>query len=254
MINHDLLTAEEERSLLLCARAGDKRALESLVEHNQRLVFSTANRYFHSGFGGDQDLEDLTQLGNMGMIQAIRKFDPMRGTRFSTYAVHWIDAYIRRYAALQGSAISMTQRDTEQLRKIRRTRAELTISLRRPPSAGEIANASGIATETIIAWLPALETHVRLDQEVNSCSGNDDPMHELIGANDGDPEHALENKELAALLESMDPRYREVISRRFFSDPPESRAQIARTLGVSVDCVRKLEQQALEIIRPHFGA
>jgi RNA polymerase sigma factor (sigma-70 family) len=253
---HDLLTAEEEIDLITCARAGDTAALESLVEHNQRLVFSIANRYFHSGFGGDQDLEDLAQWGNMGMIHAIRKFDARRGTRFSTYAVHWIDAYIRRYAGEQARTISMTQRDTERLRKIRRSRSALTIRLQRAPTAAEIAADCDMDAAYVADWLPALTAHVRLDREVDHAAGNDDALHEIISAadDDHDPERALERKELAELLGRLDPRCREVINRRFFNEPPESRAHIAQQLGVSVDCVRRLEQQALEIIRPHFGA
>lgn len=247
MTSHCLLTADEERDLLLRARRGDAGALESLVAHNQRLVFSVANRYYHGGYGGDQEIDDLAQWGNLGMIQAIRKWDPNRGVRFSTYAIHWIEAYIRRYGAARGLAVSMTHRDVGRLSKIRKARAVLTSALKRSPTPAEIAAECGLSTLDVAAWLPALSGEVRLDGEAFDDGGI---YHELVGSPDAGPERELERKELASALQRMDARYREVITRRFFNNPSESRAEIAQSLGVSVECVRKLEQQALEILRP----
>lgn len=95
------LTREEEQALAKRARRGDKRAQELLTKHNLALVVSVAKKYM----GHAVRLEDIIQEGNVGLLKAVERFEPSRGTRFSTYAIWWIRAYVRRFVREQQSAV-----------------------------------------------------------------------------------------------------------------------------------------------------
>jgi RNA polymerase primary sigma factor len=251
---HDILSASETNALLDRAQAGDSDAVDLIIIHNQRMVEAIANRYYVSGYGGDQELADLVQWGNIGLLRAIQKWDPGRGYRFTTYATHWINGVIRRNGAIRGSSLGMTHRETIKLSAIRRARATLTQSLGRTPDAEDIAKYTGLKLEYIITWFPALSFPISLDSPIGKDNGDEDAeLHELISVDDeGTDEIAMRKALLAELCQKINqlpPRQCEVITRRYLINPPHTCKQIAYDMHITFQRVEQIERDALCALR-----
>ena len=249
---HELLSTEETNALLTRAQAGDSGAVDLLVRHNQRLIISIANRYFSSGYGGDQELDDLVQWGNIGLLRAIQKWDGMRGYCFSTYAVHWINGVIRRYASMRGTPLGMTHREMLRLGAIRRARSDLDNGEMKEPDPEAIAEQAGMAADYVAEWLPALDYLVSLDNP----NGHDDDspfLFERIGIEAESLDDTVERigvfAEIREKISRLPDRQREVITRRYLVDPPHNFSKISVDLEISYQRVQQIEQEALCSLR-----
>ena len=156
------LTAEQEKDLARRAAQGDQEAFEHLVEANLRLVVHVARRYA----GGNGELLDLIQEGNIGLMRAVRKFDPERGYRFSTYATWWIRQAVNLATLRASTSVRASVHTTELVRKMRRITGQLTQELGREPHMEEIAEAVGISREQVVELQCIAERPASLDAPV----------------------------------------------------------------------------------------
>jgi len=141
--NHDLLSAQEEVDLLIKASKGDVEAKNRIVLQNQKLVMSVAYKYIRNG--SNLEFMDLIQYGNIGLIEAINRFEVNRGLRFSTYAQYWIWALIKRNSIKNRSQFSISEKDGDSIRVVNNAISQLSQCLGREPTNDEIASSLGIS-------------------------------------------------------------------------------------------------------------
>lgn len=239
-----------ELRLLQRAQAGDRRAVERLVDAHIRLVYKVARRYRCRSYS----LEDLVQEGVVGLMQAIRRFDPARGCRLSTYAMHWIRQAITRAVEQNDRLIHVPTHATADLRSLTQAREEFVRDHGRLPTESELSAATGIDEERIVALLGSaqdalsLETLVGHDQEVSILEMAEDPT-----ALDPESDAVLGvyRRHLRSLVAELKPREREILEERygFNGKSPRTLEDISRDLRVSRERVRQIEVQAMRKLR-----
>lgn len=175
-LDHSILSRQEQTDLLVQAKTGDREAVAEIVAHNQRLVRSIANHYYRSGMCGDQDLEDIVQWGNLGLLRAIDKWDGRQNIKFSSYALYWIRAFVRRWGIMKGSSITISFHASDMLTTIRRARAVLHEGLMREPTVKEIAEKAGLPETEIAAALLNQTVMPSIDAPIAGKDGDDTPL------------------------------------------------------------------------------
>jgi RNA polymerase sigma-32 factor len=249
------LSREEEHELALRVQAGDIEAAHALVTANLRFVVAVALQYRRYGI----PLWELIEEGSLGLMLAVRKFDPERGTRFVTYAGYWIRAYV---LDLVVKSTSMVGAGSGVLRsklffRLRRERAQIATLEQDPERRLELlAQRFGVDTEKARAMLSQLDGRdvslhatVRDDSSVTLLdtlrSSADDQERELSIAQ----EQHLVRSELNDALESLDRRERYIVEKRIMGDDELSLAELGRQLGVSRERARQLEARAKRKLR-----
>jgi RNA polymerase sigma-32 factor len=250
-----LLDREQEHAVAVAAAAGDQDARDRLVRANLRFVVSMALKYRRYAIR----LGDLIAEGNLGLMIAIQKFDPHRGTRFVTYASHWVralilDLVVRASSLVGGGTGPMRSKLFFRLRRERARAGNLAGDAAARNAL--LAERFGTTEERMGEMLRRLDTKdVSLDATVASDSGP--TLLETLGAGDPGPETALAeeestaetNRRLAWALDALEPRERYILERRFMQDEAASLAAIGRTLGVSRERARQLEARAKQKLR-----
>jgi RNA polymerase sigma-32 factor len=250
----DLLSAEEEHDLAIKhIQEGDMEAAHKLVCANLRFVVKVANEY--RGYG--LRLLDLVQEGNIGLMLAVKKFDPMRGTRLITYAVWWIRAYIQSYIMRNWSLVKIgtTQLQKKLFFKLAQTRNALR-NLTGSEDVSEIAEALDVNEELVTEMSQRM--HGRdssLDVELTEGEGY--TMVNTLVSRDANQEERLLaceeqqlNSELAEnALATLKPRERHIIEQRILAEAPLTLQELADELNVSRERVRQIEQNALQKLR-----
>jgi RNA polymerase primary sigma factor len=244
-----LLTRAEERELARRKDAGDEGAKRRLIECNLRLVMSITRNYTKA----DVPLLDLIQEGNMGLIRAVEKFDYRMGYKLSTYATWWIRQAISRALADQGRTIRLPVHVGDQVRKVLRTRRQLTQKLNRDPTNEEIAREIGVAPEKVASLLELVAHPVSLETPVGDGESLYADMIEDEKADLPDEVTAVAHRasELEVALQSLEPRMRHVIERRYGLDGHASQTleELGTELGITRERVRQLENKALRELR-----
>ena len=225
-------------ALIVWAQKGDERARELLVLRNGGLVRSLAMRFYGMG----TEAEDLLQLGYMGLLKAIDRFDPSYGLLFSTYAVPLILGEIRRYLRDDG-AIKMGRQKKQQVRDLKKAREELEAALGRSPKLSELAEALRCSAEETAELLTA-------EEALGVQESLDDPLRfeeEMTGDYREDQEKQALRMDLQRVLGSLEPRERQIVVLRYFRD--QTQQQIADRLQLSQVQVSRLEKKILVHMR-----
>ncbi|MCL6557827.1 MAG: SigB/SigF/SigG family RNA polymerase sigma factor [Firmicutes bacterium] len=241
-----LLNDEETCDLIKRAQNGDMAARERLVEANLRLVASIAQRFIGRGC----EYEDLFQVGCIGLLKSIAKFDFGYNVKFSTYAVAMIIGEIRRFLR-DDSPVRVSRTLKETVARINGARETLTATLGREPTVSEIGAALGLRVENVVAALDAAQVPASLQDEV--CGeGLDAVSREDRVAGVGDGENSwLRSIAVRDLLARLPARDRQVLVWRFFDELTQ--AEIAAELGISQAQVSRIERQALEKLKDTAG-
>jgi RNA polymerase sporulation-specific sigma factor len=224
-------------TLLEAARDGDNDACTRLVEENAGLIWSIVKRYY--GRGADPD--DLYQLGCLGLLKAVRGFDPTLGYQFSTYAVPKIAGEIRRFLRDDGT-VKVSRGIKERAGSIRMARSRLQTVLGREPTLSEISDEIGLTREDIAAAETAAESVVSLQME----TGDGFTLENVLGT-DGIEDSIVEQVSLRAAIDALPQRERAVVLLRYFRNMTQDSA--ARVLGVSQVQVSRIEKQAMARLR-----
>jgi RNA polymerase primary sigma factor len=209
-----LLTAEQELQIAQKVANGDHEAQQRLIEANLRLVVSIAKRYNNQGVS----LLDLIQEGNMGLIRAAQKFDPIRGFRFSTYATWWIRQAISRAVAEYTRTIHIPVHVVELIYKMKRITRELYQSLGRDPFPEEIASAIHLSKERVVELQSMAEAPISLDapiiddEQYHLADLLEDPQ--AIAPAEAVTHHVLQDQ-IARALETLSQRERQIIELRY---------------------------------------
>lgn len=214
------------------------------MRRNLPLVKHLAARFATPGL----DLEDLVQVGSIGLIKAVERFEPERGLRFSTYAVPVILGEIRRYLRDEAGTVKVTRGGQELARAARRERTRLAQELGREPTARELAAALGTEPAEVLAALEATRPPASVFQQMGD---DEDPGQLLDLLSDEDGEIAFRRALIANLLERLEPRLRRILLLRYFAD--RTQTEIAEEVGLSQGQVSRLERQALERLRELAG-
>jgi RNA polymerase sigma-32 factor len=250
----DLLSAAEEHELATRhQRDSDMEAAHSLVCANLRFVVKVANEY--RGYG--LRLLDLVQEGNIGLMLAVKKFDPARGTRLITYAVWWIRAYIQNYVMRSWSLVKIgtTQMQKKLFFKLAQTRNALR-NLTGSEQVDDVARELEVNEKVVAEMSQRMGSRdTSLDVELtegegytmlNTLADKQDNQEELLLAHE---EQQLNTKRTSIALEILKPRERRIIEQRILTDSPKTLQDLADEFGVSRERIRQIEQNALSKLR-----
>jgi RNA polymerase sporulation-specific sigma factor len=233
-----LLSEQEMMELLHKAQNGDIDARERLVNCNLKLIFNMIQRFSHRGY----DLEDLFQIGTIGLIKAIDKFDFSYGVKFSTYAVPMIIGEIRRFLR-DDHPIKVPRSYKELVYKINRSREKLSSELNREPTINEIAEDIGTPSEDIILALEAVQSPSSIHDTL--YQDDSDPIYvidQIPQEKDTNPGW-FEKIALQEVLDKLPGREKEVLYQRFFEDKTQN--EIAKIMNLSQVQISRIERAAL---------
>jgi RNA polymerase nonessential primary-like sigma factor len=246
-----LLSAAEEKRYARRLRQGDEAAWHRLVESNLRLVVNIARRYLFRGL----PLLDLVEEGNLGLMHAVRKFDPDRGFRFSTYATWWIRQAIERAIMNQARTVRLPIHIIKEINHCLRAARELQQGCDERPTPTEIASHLGRDARQV-EWLMAL--HERSNVGASGPHGADDDatvLDSIPAAGSIGPAASLERDELQSIVErwvlELPEKQRTVVERRFGLNGCRRRTleQVGREIGVTRERVRQIQVDALETLK-----
>jgi RNA polymerase sigma-B factor len=242
--------ASRERSVdeLLVAyhRDGDRQAREQVLVELMPLVRSLAARYTGRG----EPLDDLVQVGAVGLIKAVDRFDVSRGVEFTSYGVPTIVGEIRRHFRDKAWAMHVPRRIKELSVRLSRVLDELTTSLGRSPTIAELAEAAAVDEEDVIDALDA--GHAYSTRSLDAGPGSNEQLAERLAGTDPGFDGVDDRWLLSAGFEALDPRARRIVELRFFEEKTQS--QIAAELGISQMHVSRLLRNAFEVMRGSIEA
>ena len=215
-----------EELLALYHRTRDRRVRDRAIEHYAPLARRLAMRYRHR-----ESFEDLVQVASLGLVNAVERFDPTRGKRFSSFAVPTISGELRRYFRGTAWTLHVPRGMQENALAVRNAVDRLTDRLGRAPRIGELADETGLDVETIseALYARAIQSTRSLDRPVTA--EGETTLAELVGTRDEGFERAERYADLAPLLEALASREREVLFLRFARDMTQS--EIAAQIGCS---------------------
>lgn len=234
------LSREKTRELLALAQQGDEEAKEILVERNLRLVYSVVQR-FH-GLG--TDLDDLFQVGSMGLIKAIERFDLSYDVAFSTYAVPLIIGEIRRHLR-EDRPLRVGRTMQTALVRAKAVRESLTQRLGRSPTPEEIAQTMGLPREEVVVLLDADRPPVSLDHPIENDDNQPVFLRDQLASHDTDM--PTERLALSQVLQSLNEEERTVIALRYLKQLPQT--QVAQVMDCSQAHISRMERRIIERLR-----
>lgn len=248
--NHPRLSFDQEKELSVKALAGDRDAVNTLVECNLLLVVSVAKKYYGCGL----PLLDLIQEGNLGLIKAAEKYDGSKGFRFSTYATYWIRQAISRALGDQSRTIRIPANMVELLSKVKKATAELTQKLGRTPTDKEIAAHMGVELDKVQTVMDLAQATTSLDTPVDdegeTCMGDliadhsaENPMANII--------REANSQIIAAVFDTLGSREAEILKMRFGINAEKAMTleEVGQHYGLSKERIRQIENKAIRKLR-----
>lgn len=232
----------DTRALMERAHQGDKKARDLLIEENVGLIWSIARRFKNRGV----ELEDLFQIGSIGLIKAVDKFDCSYDVQLSTYAVPMIMGEIKRY--LRDNSMLKVSRGLKELAyKIYMTREQMENSLGREPDVEELSKELEVPAEDIVEALEAARDVESLQMIIYSGDGNDISLMERLEDKEDKNEHLLNRMVVERMMGYLDEKERRLVDMRYFQDMTQ--AAIAKEMGMSQVQVSRMEKKILHFLR-----
>jgi len=258
-----LLTPNEEFKLAVqLKKYNAMEAAEKLIVGNLRFVVKIAHEYRSYGF----KLADLIQEGNIGLIHAVKKFDPYKGYRLISYAVWWIRAYIQNYLIKSWSLVKIgtTQVQRKLFFKLSQAKKQLETISKRNPEFSEIAESLGVKSSEVAEMDLRIGTR---DLSLNEFINDDgETSHLDLLTHDGDnqevllikhEERSLARRDIAGALDKLNERESYIIKRRVMADDPLTLQEIGDKYNITRERARQIEKQALkkmQLALPYFSA
>ena len=238
-----LLNAKEKEELLKRIKAGDNDAREKFIQGNLRLVLSIAHRFSQSG----EDIDDLFQIGCVGMIKAIDNFDISQNVQFSTYAVPMIMGEIKRYLRDSTNPIRVSRSVRDTAYKALKAKELLTAATQKDPTITEIANEIGIDREDIVMALEAIQSPVSIYEPLYTDGNDTLCLYDQIKDKKNQEDTVVNNLALKDALSRLSDRERQIINMRYFDG--KTQMETAAEIGISQAHVSRLEKCALRAMR-----
>ncbi|HAR64843.1 MAG TPA: RNA polymerase subunit sigma-70 [Lentisphaeria bacterium] len=245
-----LVSREEEVDLAAQIAAGNAEARQKLIQSNLRLVVKIAHDFKGLGL----PLVDLISEGNIGLMKAVEKFNPLKGAKFSSYAAWWIKQSMRRALSNQSRTIRIPVQSAGKINKIKATRIKLTEDLGREPTDTEIANHLDFSERTVTALRLAELRTFSLQDPIQQ--GEDSVFQDIIpDAGASTPDEMLCDLEmlrrLKGLIDKLDDREKLILILRFGLDGarPKTLEEVSRIIGRTRERVRQIQNQALKKLR-----
>ncbi|MCU9595395.1 RNA polymerase sporulation sigma factor SigF [Caldibacillus thermolactis] len=230
----------EIKTLIARSQKGDQSARDEIVEKNMRLVWSVVQRFLNRGY----DPDDLFQIGCIGLLKSVDKFDLSYDVKFSTYAVPMIIGEIQRFIRDDGT-IKVSRSLKEIGNRVRRTKDELTKELGRVPTVYELSEHMDVPVEEILMAQEAVLAPTSIHETVYENDG--DPITLLDQISDQDNEKWFEKIALKEAIENLDDREKLIVYLRYYKDQTQS--EVAARLGISQVQVSRLEKKILKTIK-----
>jgi len=232
--------------LIMLAQQGDKEAAGRLVEENSGLIWSVARKFAGRGY----DLEDLYQIGSMGLLKCIQKFDQSFQVKFSTYAVPMIMGEIKRF--LRDDGLIKVSRPLKELAiKARYTQEDLTKKNGEPPTISEIAATLDVSREELVMAMEAGREVESLYQTIYQSDGNPIYLIDKLDIEESESHKLIDMIALKEILSKLSPKERRIIILRYFEE--KTQMEIAKEIGVSQVQVSRIEKKIIQNIREKFG-
>ena len=242
-----LLKSAEKEALFKRIEEGDLKAREAYIEGNLRLVLSVIKRFSSS----NENVDDLFQIGCIGLIKAIDNFDSSLNVKFSTYAVPMIIGEIKRFLRDNNSIrVSRSLKDTAY--KAIYAKDALTRKNLKEPTIEEIASEVGISKEDIVYAMDAIQNPMSLYEPIFTDGGDTLYVMDQISDKKNKEETWVEHLSLSEAMKRLNPREHEIISMRFFEGKPQK--EVAQSIGISQAQVSRLEKNALRTMRAYLSA
>ena len=242
----DAWDKERTRELFrLYKEKGDEEARDQLIVSHLNLVRFLASKFKNRG----EPLDDLVQVGTIGLIKAIDRFDPERGLEFTTYATPTILGEIKRHFRDKGWSIRVPRRLQELSAKVNQATEELTVELQRSPSVEEIAAKLGVSAEEILEAMESSGAYTSVSLEAGGTSEDDEApaLIDRLGSVDEDLDASDDRMVIDDAIRDFSPREQEIVRMRFIDGLTQ--VEIAKRLGVSQVQVSRLLRRTLRKIQ-----
>lgn len=242
-----LLKAEEKEKLFAQIETGDREARQKYIEGNLRLVLSVIKRFSSS----NENVDDLFQIGCIGLIKAIDNFDSSLQVKFSTYAVLMIIGEIRRFLR-DNNAIRVSRSLKDTAYKAIYAKESLIRQNMKEPTINEIATEIGISKEDIVYALDAIQNPMSLYEPIFTDGGDTLYVMDQISDKKNKEENWVEHLSLSEAMKRLGTREHEIISLRFFEG--KTQMEVADMIGISQAQVSRLEKNALKVMKNYLTA
>ncbi|MGN0316633.1 MAG: RNA polymerase sporulation sigma factor SigG [Lachnospira sp.] len=240
-----LLSTQEKTELLKLTKQGDKNARDRFIKGNLRLVLSIVGRFNQS----NENIDDLFQIGCIGMIKAIDNFDISQGVQFSTYAVPMIIGEIKRYLR-DNSTIRVSRSLKDTAYKAIYAKEKYISTHQKEPSIAEIAEEIGVPGEDIVMALEAVSPTVSLYEPVYNDGGDTLYVIDQVKDKKNREENWVTHLALVDAMQKLNPKEKEIITMRYFDS--KTQMEVANEIGISQAQVSRLEKCALKKLKKHI--